>query len=118
MKSILNDELYIISLKAEKIGKKNKSNFWLSVSRQLRKSRRNRAEINLNQISRLTSPGETVIVCGKLLGGGKINHPVTIASFSASSSAIKKLTDVGGKYVTLEKLLVENPKGKGLRLVR
>lgn len=118
LKGVFDERLREIAIMAEKTGRRNDSRFWLSVADELLRPRRNRAEINLGQVSRLTSPGDFVVIPGKLLGDGEIDHPVKISSVSASKSAISKLTKAGGEYVPLENLILENPKGEKLKLLR
>jgi large subunit ribosomal protein L18e len=118
LKKLVDEKLYRIAIMAEKAGRKSNSRFWLAFARELLRNREFRAEINLGQVSRLTSPGETVVIPGKLLGDGEIEHPVRISSISASSSAISKLIKAGGEYVPIERLISENPDGKKLKLLR
>jgi len=114
----VNDEMREFIAMAEKAGKKGGSPFWLAVAKELRRPRRARAEVNLNLVSRLTSPDESIVIPGKLLGHGKIAHRVRVASVSASPSAVRKLLESGGEYVPLEEMISRNPSGKGLRLIR
>ncbi|MEM2841998.1 MAG: 50S ribosomal protein L18e [Thermoproteota archaeon] len=118
LRKVVDERLYRIAIMAEKAGRKNDSRFWLAVAQEIMKPRETRAEINLGQVSRLTSSGETVVIPGKLLGDGEIEHPVRISSISVSSSALKKLIKAGGEYISIEKLILENPKGKNLKLLR
>jgi large subunit ribosomal protein L18e len=84
---------------------------WRDLAERLARSRRNRAEVNLSRIARYTRKGDVVAVPGKVLGAGRIAHPVTVAAFAFSEKAKKKITAAGGRCVSLEELMKESPKG-------
>ena len=94
--------------------KKTKSGFWLAVARMLDRSRRERVEVNLNEIEMHANDGETVIVPGRVLGIGSLVKNVSVAGFWFSASAEKKL---GKKALRLETMLSKHPDGKGLRIM-
>ena len=61
-----------------------------------------RSAVNLWKISKHTKKGETVIVEGKVLGEGTLEHPVSIYAKTFSGSAREKIKKAGGKIVTRE----------------
>ncbi len=100
-----------------KLGKRKNVRVWLAVAEHLESPRRQRVEVNLSQINRYTVDGETVIVPGKVLAAGALTHPVTVAAFKFSKTAIKKIQSAGGRAITIKQLLEENPSGSGVRLM-
>lgn len=90
---------------------------WDYVAELLSKPARKRVVVNLSRINRYTEVGETVIVPGKVLGAGSIEKPVSVAAFSFSFSAVEKIRRAGGRVMTIEDLLKENPKGSGVRVI-
>ena len=82
------------------------------------KTRSQRVTVNLSKISRNTKRADTVIVPGKLLGSGSIDHAVTVASFGASEKAKVKLAAAKAKYVSISELLEKNPKGANIKIIR
>jgi large subunit ribosomal protein L18e len=58
-----------------------------------------------------------VIVPGKLLATGSLNHSLKIAAFSASESAKRKLKLSKSQLITLKELLKQNPKGVDVRII-
>jgi large subunit ribosomal protein L18e len=98
-------------------GKKQKVKIWAELADRLGGPRRNRAGVNLSRINRFTNDGETVIVPGKVLAAGDLNHPVTVAAFKFSRSAAKKISTSGGKVMSIPQLLESNPTGTGVRLM-
>jgi large subunit ribosomal protein L18e len=59
-----------------------------------------------------------VIVPGKVLGTGNIDHPVTVAAFDISDTAKAKLGKIKAQYLTITELLEKNPKGSNVKIIR
>jgi large subunit ribosomal protein L18e len=90
---------------------------WRDLAKRLSRSRSRRAEVNVSKLARFTKKGDVVAVPGKILGSGIIGHPVTVAAFNFSSSAVEKIARAGGKCITLSDLLDDSPKGTGVRIM-
>jgi large subunit ribosomal protein L18e len=102
----------------EKASKKNKAPIWLAVARKLSAPRRRRIIVNIGKISKITKDGATVIVPGKLLCSGDLDHKVDIASFSAARGAKEKVSKAGGRLMDIRELVQSNPKGSGIIIVQ
>ncbi len=85
----------------EKQTRKSKQNIWKNISEKLLASRKNRVSVNVAHISRNSKEGSSVVVPGKVLGAGEIDHKVTVAAFSFSHGAREKITASGGKCVEI-----------------
>ena len=92
-------------------------NLWKRVATDLEKPTRQRRIVNLSSISRYTKENEIIVVPGKVLGAGNLEHKLTISAFQFSDGAKKKIEKVGAKIVTLLELSRENPSGKGIRII-
>ncbi|MCX8204105.1 MAG: 50S ribosomal protein L18e [Candidatus Nezhaarchaeota archaeon] len=90
---------------------------WLDVAKRLAKPRRRRVAVNVSRINRYTSSGDVVVVPGKVLGAGFLDHPVTVAAFSFTKSAREKVTQVGGRCLSIQELVELNPKGSGVKII-
>ncbi len=97
--------------------KAQKAKIWSTLAERLEGPRRSRPEVNLSHINRYAGEGGTVVVPGKVLAAGKVSQGVTVVSFRFSRSAAKKITSAGGKVMSIEKLMEENPTGKGVKLM-
>ncbi len=89
-------------------------NIWRDISERLLGPRRQRAEVNVSKINRYTKDGDTVLVPGKVLGAGSINHKVYVAALSFSENARRKIEAAGGKCLTIEELMQMNPRGSNI----
>lgn len=89
---------------------------WIALSKKLRKPTRHTAEVNLSRINRYTKEGDTVVVPGKVLGSGILDHTVTVAAFAFSHSARETINAVG-RTLTIEELVRENPQGTGIKIM-
>jgi len=90
---------------------------WRDVAERLERPRSRRAEVNVGRINRYTQPGDVVLVPGKVLGAGVIDHPVCVAAFAFSEMARRKIEAVGGECISIRELVERNPKGSGVRIM-
>ena len=91
---------------------------WRDIAKRLEKPGRNYAAVNLSKINRHTKSNDTVLVAGKVLATGDLEHSVTIAALNFSGQAMSKILGAGGKCLTIEKLVQEHPKGSGIKILR
>lgn len=91
---------------------------WKDIAERLEAPSKRYAEVNVSKVARYASEGETVLILGKLLGSGEIDFAVTVAALNFSESARKKISGAGGRCLTIEQLMEENPKGSGVRIMR
>jgi large subunit ribosomal protein L18e len=96
---------------------KNRAPIWRYVAELLDRPRRLRIVVNVSKINRHTKPGDTVVVPGKVLGAGRIDHPVTVAAIAFSEEAARKIVEAGGRVIHILKLLEENPRGSGVKII-
>lgn len=100
-----------------KYSREYNANIWRAVAEELLKSRRRRRAINISRINRYTNPGDCVVVPGKVLGAGTLEHPVTIAALGFSKTALEKIQRAGGKAISIFDLLRENPRGSDVKII-
>jgi large subunit ribosomal protein L18e len=96
----------------------NNVGLWRDVARRLEKPKRNYAAVNISKINRHTSPNDTVLIPGKVLASGNLEHSVTVAALGFSGQAVFKIESAGGKCIRIEKLMREHPKGSGIKILR
>ena len=109
----INQLIQILKEKAHQ----EQSPLWKDLARKLQKSTRNRAEVNISTINRHSSPDETILVPGKVLGSGALNHKVQVAAIDFSQQAAEKIIDAGGECLDITLLLEKNPQGSGVRII-
>ncbi|MFX1302961.1 MAG: 50S ribosomal protein L18e [Promethearchaeota archaeon] len=95
---------------------KTKIKIWKTLSKKLSGPRRNRVKANLYHINKKTNKNDIIVIPGKILGLGELDHSLTIACLEYSKSAKQKIESSGSKLLTIEELLVQNPKGSGIRI--
>jgi large subunit ribosomal protein L18e len=59
-----------------------------------------------------------IVVPGKILGAGTIDHSVTVAAFNASEKAKEKLAAAKANYLSIPELVEKNPKGANVKIIR
>jgi len=90
---------------------------WRDLVERINKPKRKRIVVNVSRINRYTQANDTVVVPGKVLGAGLIDHPVTVAALWFSKSAKEKIEKVGGRALTIEQLISERPTGSGIKII-
>jgi large subunit ribosomal protein L18e len=107
--------LLIASLRKE--GSTQKAGIWSRVAEDLSQPTRKRRVVNLSRLSRFTKANETVVVPGKVLGSGMLEHSLVIAAFAFSEGARERIEQAKGKCITIQELIKQNPKGKDVRII-
>jgi large subunit ribosomal protein L18e len=97
--------------------RENDAKIWLDVAERLAKPRRRGVVVNLSRVNRFTHRRETVVVAGKVLATGKMDHPVTIAALAFSAKAREKIKAARGKCVSFFDLIKKNPKGSNVKII-
>lgn len=101
----------------KKLAKENDSRFWKDIAERLEKSKDRIVEVNVGRISRYAGTGDTVVVPGVVLGSGDIDEPISVAALYFSETARKKITEAGGRILSLEDLMNENSKGSNIKIM-
>ena len=96
--------------------KKTKRRIWRVISKKIAGSRKNLIEANLYRINKKTKEGDTIVIPGKVLGIGSLDHKLTIASLTSSKSARQKIEASGSKLLSIEELLEQNPEGSNVKI--
>ena len=97
--------------------KEKESKLLRRIADDLSKPARQRREINLSRINRFTKENEVIIVPGKVLGGGELQHKITISALKFSESALSKLRKNGSTVLPIEELTPESVSGKRVRII-
>jgi len=90
---------------------------WRDVAENLGKVNRERPEVNISDIERVTEDGDTVVVPGKVLGSGRLTKEVNVAAFKASRGAKEKITE-NGEFMFIRDLVEDNPEGSEVKIVK
>jgi large subunit ribosomal protein L18e len=96
---------------------KHNVRIWKRVAEMIARPARQRPAVNIGKIERYTNAGDIVVVPGKLLGSGIITHKVTVAALNASSTARSAIVDAGGSVMSIDELLTQVPKGRGVTII-
>ncbi|MFX1376651.1 MAG: 50S ribosomal protein L18e [Promethearchaeota archaeon] len=95
---------------------KTKIRIWKKVSKKLSGPRKNRVSPNIYRINKKTKENDVIVIPGKILGMGELDHTLTIACLECSKSAKQKIESSGSKLISIEDLLEQNPKGSGVKV--
>ncbi len=101
----------------KKQSREKETPLWRDIAQRLSRPTRQYTEVNLSRINRYTKDKDLILVPGKVLGAGEIEHTLTVAALSFSSSAKSKITAAGGSCLTIEELMNRNPDGSRVRIM-
>ena len=113
-----NSELIRLIRFLKKEGRKKEASIWRDLAAHLAKPRQGRAVVNLSRINRYAQKNDAVVVPGKLLGTGVLDHPLTVAAFAVSEKAKEKLRTAKAEYLSIQELVEKNPKGSNVKIIR
>jgi large subunit ribosomal protein L18e len=101
----------------EKKSKENNAAIWRDIAEKLNRPKKSRIAINVSRINRYTKENEEVVVPGKVLGAGLIDHPTMVAALDFSDQARIKIVNAKGKCLLISEIVEANPKGSNIRII-
>ena len=111
-----NSNLRALIDELKKVSSEQDAKIWKRVALDLEKSTRAKRIVNISRLNRFTAKDEVIVVPGKVLGTGDLDHKITVAAFSFSDSAREKINS-NGKAMTLSELLQSHPKGNKIKII-
>jgi large subunit ribosomal protein L18e len=112
-----NEHMVALIAQLRKESASQKAGLWTRIAEDLELPTRKRRVVNLSRLNRFTKANETVIVPGKVLGSGLLEHSIVVAAFAFSDGAKERIEQAKGKCITIIELLKQNPKGKDVRII-
>jgi ribosomal protein L18E len=100
------------------IAEAKKNSAWLPVAKILSNSTRKQSKVNLAEIEKSTTTGDTVLILGKVLSLGDMTKKVRICSLGISESALEKLKKTKCEYVSILDEIKINPKFQGVKIIK
>jgi large subunit ribosomal protein L18e len=76
------------------------------------------AQVNLSRLNRNTTAGDVVVVLGKVLGAGTIEHPIRIGALAFTANARLKIANAAGTMATIDEIVQALPKGSDIKIIR
>ena len=96
--------------------KKNKN--WMDVASVLSGPRRNRPNMNLENISKEAKDGEVIVVSGKVLSQGEVDKKLKVVALSFSDKAKEKLLNAGASVSSILDEIKSNPEAKDIKILK
>lgn len=97
--------------------KKSKAPIWKVLGERMERRGSRMIEVNIDRIARYTQSGSVVVVPGKVLGSGKIDHKVILCAFSLSDTAAKKIVGAGGSIIGIKQFVEKFPEGSKVNII-
>ncbi|GAB6056096.1 50S ribosomal protein L18e [Methanobacterium alkalithermotolerans] len=112
-----NPNIIELIINLRKQSNQEQAAIWKDLAKRLERSNRRRAQVNLSKISRNSSVDETILIPGKVLGSGNLDHKVQVVALGFSKMAQEKIKEAGGECLDIATILEENPKGSNIRII-
>ena len=90
---------------------------WKAIALYLEAPTRQKRIVNLSKIAKYSEENDVIIVPGKVLGGGDLQHKVTVAAFTFSKQAVDKIQKNKGSVLSIQELMEKHPKGTGIKIL-
>ena len=91
---------------------------WKTIATKLEKSNRSQAEVNVSRINRYSAENDTVVIPGKVLSNGSLDHKVEVAALKFSEAAKAEIEKAGGECISIADLVEKNPKGSNVKIMQ
>lgn len=102
--------LTLLRRAAKKSGRK----LWTDVLERLESYKSQMPYINISKVSTLTQEGDVILVPGKVLGGGLLDHRIHIGAFAFSGAAVQEIKRAEGEPLSIQTFLEKYLNHKGL----
>ena len=112
-----NPELIALIRVLKKKHRETKADIWKDVVKRLNKSRKRRIIVNVSRLNRHTLKNELVVVPGKVLGAGEMDHSITVAALAFSQKAKEKILAVKGVCLSFSEIIKKNPSGSNIKVI-
>lgn len=96
--------------------KKNKA--WLKIAEILSGPRKNRTNLNLEELNKKIKDEKTVVVPGKILSQGELDKKIKIVALGFSEKAKEKLKKSGTETLIILEEIKKNPEAKGVKILK
>ncbi len=96
--------------------KKNKN--WISIAEILSGPRKNRINLNLEELNKKVKDEKIVVVPGKILSQGELDKKIKIVALGFSERAKEKISKSGSEALTILEEIKKNPEAKGVKILQ
>ena len=108
-----NQKLVNLIRQLKKLSNKENVMIWKRIANELERPTRSMRKVNVWKLNKITKDNETVIVPGKVLGEGELDHKINVAAYQFSEGSKAKI----GNFMLIEELMEKNPKGSKVRII-
>nr|AQS33378.1 hypothetical protein [uncultured archaeon]AQS34158.1 hypothetical protein [uncultured archaeon] len=91
---------------------------WESTAKILAGPTRKQSSLNLFEIEKKVSQGDTILIPGKILSKGELTKQIDIVALSISKEAKEKLAKSKSKFRTIKEEIQKNKKMEGVKVLR
>jgi large subunit ribosomal protein L18e len=113
-----NPQLKLLTETLKAYAKERQADVWKELARRLEAPSNNYAKVNLSRLNRHTNSGDVVVVPGKVLGAGSIDHPISVGALNFSENARLKLLAAAGTVMTIDEMIQGAKTVSNVKIIR
>ena len=95
--------------------KRNKN--WIKIAEILSGSRKNRFNLNLEELNKKVESEKIIVIPGKILSQGDFDRKIKVVALNFSERAREKLKKSGSETSTILEEIKKNPEAKGVKIL-
>ena len=95
--------------------KKNKN--WIKIAEILAGPRKNRINLNLEELDKKIENEKIVVIPGKVLSQGELDKKIKIVALGFSEKTKEKIKKSGSEGITIIEEIKNNPDAKGIKII-
>ncbi len=112
-----NPQLNNLIGELKKEANERKVKLWKRLAIDLERPTSRRKAVNLSKLNLLTKENEVVVVPGKVLSNGELDHKITVVALNFSTQAVEKIKNSNSQIYTIGEFIKSNPEGKNVRIL-
>jgi len=113
-----NSELIRLTETLRASANQHQARVWKKLANVLDAPASSYVQVNLSRLNRHTNAGDVVVVPGKVLGAGAIEHPIRVGALGFSENARLKIIAASGTTATIEEIVEALPKGSNIKIIK
>lgn len=94
---------------------KQKDEIWHDVARHIAKPKRKAVAVNIDKINRISKDNEIIIVPGKVMNKGSLDHNIVLIALKFSQGAKEKIAKKAN-IMSMQEFIEKKPTFKGINM--
>jgi len=90
---------------------------WVKIAEILSGPRKNRINLNLEELNKKIKDEKIIVIPGKVLSQGELDKKIKVVALDFSEKAEEKIKKLGSEISTILEEIKKNPEAKGVKII-